>query len=194
MGSSRRPSRARAFVALRDLLLEHPWGEVTLEAVAKRAGVSRQTLYNDFGSRNGLALAYTEGMVDAYLDLVDEAMAEAPDAAAGIESMVRLLLEATSSDPLIQRVQTGNAHHDLVRIVTSDSGPLLDRIAVRLRDGLLRRWPDLDPQRAEAGAVLMARFGLGLVTMPPPDGVDLAPGTAAVLAPGLRADRPGTAV
>lgn len=194
MSSARRPSRARAFVALRELLLEHPWGEVTLEAVAKRAGVSRQTLYNDFGSRNGLALAYTEGMVDSYLDLVDEAMAAAPDPAAAVESMVRLLLEATASDPLIQRVQTGTAHHDLVRIVTSDSGPLLDRIAGRLRDGLLRRWPDVDPQRAEAGAVVMARFGLGLVTMPPPAGTDLAPGIAAVLGPGLRPGGAGAAV
>lgn len=194
MSSARRPSRARAFVALRELLLEHPWGEVTLEAVAKRAGVSRQTLYNDFGSRNGLALAYTEGMVDSYLDLVDEAMAAAPDPAAAVESMVRLLLEATASDPLIQRVQTGNAHHDLVRIVTSDSGPLLDRIAGRLRDGLLRRWPDVDPERAEAGAVVMARFGLGLVTMPPPAGSDLAPGIAAVLGPGLRPGGAGAAV
>lgn len=191
MSRSRRPSRARAFVALRELLLEHPWGEVTLEAVANRAGVSRQTLYNDFGSRNGLAIAYTEGMVDTYLDLVDEAMVAAPDLAAGIESMVRLLLEATTADPLVQRVQKGNAHHDLVRIVTADSGPLLDRIAGRLRDGLLRRWPDVEPRRAEAGAVVMARFGLGLVTMPPPAGTDLAPGIAAVLAPGLRPDRPG---
>ncbi|NYJ00856.1 AcrR family transcriptional regulator [Nocardioides thalensis] len=194
MGSTRRPSRARAFVALRELLIEQPWGEVTLEAVAKRAGVSRQTLYNDFGSRNGLAIAYTESMVDTYLDLVDEAMAAAPDPATGIESMVRLLLDATASDPLVQRVQTGNAHHDLVRIVTSDSGPLLDRIAGRLRDGLLRRWPEIDPQRAEAGAVVMARFGLGLVTMPPPAGADLAPGIAAVLAPGLRPGNVDSAV
>lgn len=186
MSSSRRPSRTRAFVALRELLLEHPWGDVTLEAVAKRAGVSRQTLYNDFGSRNGLALAYTERVVDAYLDLVDEAMAAAPDPAAGVESVVRLLLEATASDPLVRRVQSGDAHHDLVRIVTSDSGPLLDRIAVRLRAGLLRRWPDVDQRRAESAAVLMARFGLGLVTMPPPADADLAPGIAAVLAPGLR--------
>lgn len=188
MSSSRRPARARVFVALRELLLDRPWGEVTLEAVAKRAGVSRQTLYNDFGSRNGLALAYTESMVDTYLDLADEAMAADPDPAVGIEATVRLLVEATSSDPLIQRVQTGEAHHDLVRIVTSDSGPLLDRIAGRLRDGLLRRWPDVDPERAEAGGLLMARFGLGLVTMPPPTGVDLAPGIAAVLARGLQPD------
>lgn len=176
-------------MALRDLLLEHPWGEVTLEAIAKRAGVSRQTLYNDFGSRNGLAVAYTEAMVDTYLDLVDEAMASDPDPAVGIEATVRLLVEATAADPLIQRVQTGNAHHELVRIVTSDSAPLVDRITRRLRESVERQWPEVDPQRADAAAVLMARFGLGLVTMPPPEGVDLAPGLAAVLAPALRSGR-----
>lgn len=181
-----RPSRARTFVALRELLLEHPWGEVTLEAVAKRAGVSRQTLYNDFGSRNGLAQAYTEAMVDAYCDAVDEAMDAAPDPSSGIEAAVRLIIEGTASDPLIRRVQTGEAHHDLVRIVTADSGPLLDRIAGRLRDSLLAHWPDVAPDRADAAAVLMARLGLGFATMPPPEGVDLAPGIGAVLGAGLR--------
>jgi AcrR family transcriptional regulator len=190
---SRGRSRARTFVALRDLLLEHPWAEVTLEAVAKRAGVSRQTLYNDFGSRNGLAQAYTEAMADAYCDLVDEAMGADDDLRVGIEAAIRLILEGTGADPLIQRVQTGQAHHDLVRIVTADSGPLLERIAGRLAGSLLKHWPELDAVRAEAAGVLMARVGLGFAVMPPPRGVDLAPAIAAVLTTGLGTPGPDTA-
>jgi AcrR family transcriptional regulator len=45
------PTRVAVFAALREVLEEKPWSKVTLEAVAKRAAVSRQTIYNDFGSR-----------------------------------------------------------------------------------------------------------------------------------------------
>ena len=40
------------------LLRERPWAEVTLAEVAKEAGISRQTIYNEFGSRTALAQAY----------------------------------------------------------------------------------------------------------------------------------------
>jgi AcrR family transcriptional regulator len=171
------------FAALRELLLEKPWAEVTLEAVAKTAGVSRQTLYNDFGSRRGLAEAYTFAMADAYCDAVEELLAGEPDPRLALEAAVQLFLSGAEEDPLIRRVQSGEAHHDLVRIVTADSGPLLDRITERLGAALSGRWPDVDAGTIEAAATLMARLALGLVTMPPPSGDALAKRIALLLAP-----------
>src|ERR1700756_6053704 len=43
--------------AARELLGERGWARVTMAVVAARAGVSRQTLYNTFGSRDELAQA-----------------------------------------------------------------------------------------------------------------------------------------
>ena len=44
--------------AMRDLLLTKDWSSITLADVANAAGVSRQTIYNEFGSRQGLAQGY----------------------------------------------------------------------------------------------------------------------------------------
>ena len=46
--------------AMRDLLLTRDWSAITLSDVARAAGISRQTIYNEFGSRQGLApVSYT---------------------------------------------------------------------------------------------------------------------------------------
>lgn len=184
-GGARRHSREDVFVALRELLLEQPWADVTLEAVAKRAGVSRQTLYNDFGSRKGLAEAYTFALADAYCEAADAALRSDPDPRLAIEAAMQLFLDATSADPLVRRVQAGEAHHDLVRIVTADSGPLVDRIAERLAGSMRAIWPAPSPEVVSAAAMVMARLGLGMVTMPPPSSDGLARGVATLLAPAV---------
>lgn len=159
---------AAVFDALRNLLLEHPWGDVTLEAVARDAGVSRQTLYNAFGSRYGLAQAYTLALADLLCDAIAATLAEHPlDRRTGVEQGLLLYLETSVGDPLIQRVRAGDAHPDLVRLVTADAGPLLVRVAERLEAGARAAWPTVSPQRARTFARALARLAVSFVTMPP---------------------------
>jgi AcrR family transcriptional regulator len=54
-------SRERILAAVRSLLEEGTFHETTVEQVAERAGVSRATLYAQFGSRLGLVDAMCEG-------------------------------------------------------------------------------------------------------------------------------------
>lgn len=178
---------AAVFDALRALLLEHPWGEVTLEAVARDAGVSRQTLYNAFGSRYGLAQAYTLALADVLCDAIAETVAAYPeDPRRGLEQALLLYLETSQADPLIRRMRSGEAHHDLVRIVTTDAGPLLERVAARLEDAVRVAWPHLSSDRVTAWSRTVARLAASYVSMPPADDESpaaLAAGLADVLAP-----------
>ncbi|MGW1869129.1 TetR/AcrR family transcriptional regulator [Streptomyces mauvecolor] len=57
-----------------------PWSGVRMVDVASAAGVSRQTLYNEFGSKDGLARALVRREADVYLRGVDRALAERPPA------------------------------------------------------------------------------------------------------------------
>lgn len=50
-------TRERIFEATHDLWLDRPYDELTLDAVAERAGVTRQTVLRHFGSKDGLVLA-----------------------------------------------------------------------------------------------------------------------------------------
>ena len=178
--------RAPVFDALRELLLEHPWGEVTLEAVAREAGVSRQTLYNAFGSRNGLARAYTLHLADALCDAIGATLAEHPqDTRGGLEEALRLFLAVAQEDPLIRRVRSGEAHPDLVRMVTVDAGPLLVHVTNRLDDVVLAAWPSVDPTVARTVSRTVARIAVSYISTPPETEEDVAPGLAARLAPRL---------
>ncbi|MBM7518102.1 TetR/AcrR family transcriptional regulator [Nocardioides nitrophenolicus] len=179
--------RTAVFAALRALLLERPWGDVTLEAVARDAGVSRQTLYNSFGSRHGLAQAYTVDLADALCALIAATLAEHASPRDGLEHGLRLFLETAADDPLIGRVRAGDAHHDLVRIVTTDAGPLLVRVAERLEAGALAAWPGADPDVVRVLARTLARIALSYVTMPPEyddSPAAIAAGLSVLLTPG----------
>jgi AcrR family transcriptional regulator len=56
-------------------LARRPWLAVRMVDVAAVAGVSRQTLYNEFGSKDGLARALLRRETDTYLHGVDRALA-----------------------------------------------------------------------------------------------------------------------
>src|ERR1700676_666697 len=60
--------------AMRDLLLTRDWSSITLADVARAAGISRQTIYNEFGSRQGLALGYAMRLADHLVDEIDHAI------------------------------------------------------------------------------------------------------------------------
>ena len=180
------PARTAVFAALGEVLTEKPWRKVRLEEVAQRAGVSRQTIYNDFGSRYGLAEAYAYGVADALCDLIAGDMAaRADDPRAALESGLRMFFEATSADPLIRRVQEGEAHEDLMRLVTSDSGPLLTHIADRLAASISQVWPGVDADVTRTLARTIARLAISYVALPPETDDDVASGLAALLAPTL---------
>lgn len=53
-------TRERILRSAYDLWLERPYHEVTMEAVAKAAGVSRQTIVRQFASKDDLALAVVD--------------------------------------------------------------------------------------------------------------------------------------
>lgn len=186
----RRSSAARRdaiFTALRDLLLAKPWGDVTLEAVATEAGVSRQTLYNSFGSRYGLAQAYTIALADALCDLIAATVEEhRDDPRAGLEAGLQIYLEVAATDPLIQRVRAGDAHPDLVQLVTADAGTLLTHVASRLEAALGTSWPEVDPDHRRTLARTVARLAVSFVPMPPEyddSPAAIATGLSSLLAP-----------
>lgn len=55
-------------------LTRRPWTAVRMVDVAAAAGVSRQTLYNEFGSKEGLARALVRREADGYLAGVERAL------------------------------------------------------------------------------------------------------------------------
>ncbi|MFD3514240.1 TetR/AcrR family transcriptional regulator [Streptomyces sp. NPDC058657] len=84
------------------------WSAVRMVDVAATAGVSRQTLYNEFGSKEGLARALVRREADGFFAGVDRVLGERAgtdtDRLVGVaEWMVR----AARADPLVRALLTG---------------------------------------------------------------------------------------
>src|SRR5205085_12264654 len=123
--------------ALRELLQTRDWSAVTPSDVAGAAGISRQTIYNEFGSRQGLAQGYALRLADRLVDAVHTAI----DANVGniYEALLqgfRSFFAESAADPLVISLLTGVAKPDLLQIITTDSAPIITRASGRLTTAL----------------------------------------------------------
>lgn len=101
--------------AARDLLLDaayaaltrRPWYAVRMVDVAAAAGVSRQTLHNEFGTKDGLARALVEREAAAFLAGVDRALAGGPDPHPRLTALVEWIAAAARDNALVKALLTG---------------------------------------------------------------------------------------
>ncbi|MDN3297960.1 helix-turn-helix domain-containing protein, partial [Streptomyces ficellus] len=84
-----------------------PWSAVRMVEVAAAAGVSRQTLYNEFGSKEGLARALVRRETDACLYGVERVLAARPDAVDRLVSVAEWLAGEAAARPLLRALLTG---------------------------------------------------------------------------------------
>ncbi|MFF5719970.1 TetR/AcrR family transcriptional regulator [Streptomyces buecherae] len=87
-----------------------PWGTVRMVDVAAAAGVSRQTLYNEFGNKDGLARALVRRETEAYLRGVEQALApgdEARDPADRLAAAAAWTVRVARGNALVRAALTG---------------------------------------------------------------------------------------
>ncbi|MEV3971770.1 helix-turn-helix domain-containing protein [Streptomyces sp. NPDC050698] len=88
-------------------LARRPWSAVRMVDVAAAAGVSRQTLYNEFGSKDGLARALVRREADGYLAGVDRALAGYSDPRDRLTATAEWTASAARENILVRAMLTG---------------------------------------------------------------------------------------
>lgn len=88
-------------------LARRPWSAVRMVDVAATAGVSRQTLYNEFGSKDGLARALVRREADAYLAGVERALASHTDPRERLAASAEWTASAARGNALVRAMLTG---------------------------------------------------------------------------------------
>jgi AcrR family transcriptional regulator len=157
--------------AVGELLAEKPWTEVTMAAVAKRAGVSRQTLYNAFGNREELAQAYLMREAGRFLAAVEEAVtANAGDARRALASSAELFLSLVGTHPMVRALSTQEGE-ELVALATVRGGALLTGMTDQLGELIVATWPQVDPDGARLLAATLVRLAISHAVLPtaPPE-------------------------
>jgi AcrR family transcriptional regulator len=170
--------------AMRDLLNTRDWASITLADVAGTAGISRQTIYNEFGSRHGLAQGYALRLADRLVDVVDDAIeANVGDIQTAFLEGFRSFFTESASDPLVISLLTGGTKPDLLQIITTDSAPIITRASERLTASLIRSWVRASDDDAGILARAIVRLAMSYVSMPPEADHDVAADLARLLTP-----------
>lgn len=133
---------------------------VTLSGVAADAGVSRQTLYNEVGGREGLlqALSLREGQ-RILADVVRAARDAPGDVGDAVGAATIVGLRAAADDPLVKAGVIG-ASAELLPFVTTAGGALLTLLRDGCAEVLLDRWPRLDPAETRWAMEMGVRLAL----------------------------------
>ncbi|MER6060508.1 TetR/AcrR family transcriptional regulator [Streptomyces sp. NPDC004059] len=88
-------------------LARRPWSAVRMVDVAAAAGVSRQTLYNEFGSKDGLARALVRREADGYLAGVERALAVPGEPRERLTAVAEWTRSAARDNVLVRAMLTG---------------------------------------------------------------------------------------
>ena len=169
---------------MRALLLTKDWSSITLSDVAKAAGISRQTIYNEFGSRQGLAEGYALRLADRLVDAVDDAITNnVGDAHTAFLEGFRAFFAESASDPLVISLLTGVAKPDLLQLITTDSAPIITRCSERLTSTFTHSWVQASDEDAGVLARAIVRLAMSYVSMPPEADHDVALDLARLMTP-----------
>lgn len=88
-------------------LARRPWAAVRMVDVAAAAGVSRQTLYNEFGGKEGLARALVRREADGYLAGVERALGSHTEVRERLTATAEWVALAARENVLVRAMLTG---------------------------------------------------------------------------------------
>ncbi|WP_017564236.1 TetR/AcrR family transcriptional regulator [Nocardiopsis deserti] len=141
------------------------WSDRRMVDIAAVARVSRQTLYNVFGSKEGLLQAVVVREVNALLDRVVRLLEEeGEDPPHAVSRATRLVLLSARDNPLLRAVVTGD--HGLLPVLTTRAEPLLDVLGERITALLGERYPELADSAAEVAADVALRLTVSYSLQP----------------------------
>lgn len=173
--------RDTVFGAVDDLVRSHGWSATSMSDIAKAVGVSRQTLYNEFGSRSALVEAYLGREIDLLVQRVTEVVrAHGDDAHLALHQAFALFLQLASDEPVVQIIVSNAEAGELHRML-----PTLGQALARGRIAQLipEFWPQVGAADAELLADTLVRLAISHAMLPIGDPDDVAAGVGRMLGP-----------
>ncbi|OON81248.1 TetR/AcrR family transcriptional regulator [Streptomyces tsukubensis] len=174
-------------------LTRRPWPEVRMVEVALAAGVSRQTLYNEFGSKDGLARALVGRAAESYLRGAERVLAVRLGTADRLTALAEWTVGAARGSPLVRALLTGCWGERLpqpgpreapgvrpggvpsprrARPPTPGPTQLMTSVRDRAVAALGKEFPQEDPEELSRRSETALRLALSYVVAPDGEGAD----------------------
>lgn len=170
--------RANSMSTLRDRILdsavevvaESGWSAVTMVAVGERAGVSRQSVYNEIGSKPLLAEALIAREVTFFLRAVSAAIEGESQPNDSVRAAACSVFSIASDNVLLAAALSpgSDAATELLPLLTTQSAPILEGAAGLVIDSLDRQYPEILPEGEilRAAVVVVVRLVLSYLIRP----------------------------
>lgn len=164
--SYRRQVREQALGVALELTLAHGWDGVRMGRVAELTGVSRPTLYKEFGDKQGLADALALGETERFVaGVVRELDETAGDPTTVLRSALEHCLAAVRDSPLLHDMLSGPGSSGLLPQLTTRSAPTIELAEVALTPWLRVQFPAAAPERLAATVDTVVRLVISHVVL-----------------------------
>jgi AcrR family transcriptional regulator len=151
----------------RDLLQQRDWSDITMADIAAAAGVSRQTLYSEFGSRGEFAQALVLREADRFVAEVEQAVdSNRHDPVVALAAAFDVFLTAAADNPLIRAVVSGGGDDSLLPYVTTQGQPVVAQAADRLAAVISAAWPQMDADASGLLSECVVRLAISYAALP----------------------------
>lgn len=155
--------------AAREITTTEGWSRLTMGAVASRAGISRQHLYNEIGTKQRLGHALVDRETDVFLvGMCEQLRAHPGDVPAGVEAAVRHALDRGADNVLLKAVLAadGSQGASLLPLLTARPEAVLTRATRALRAELAALLPPPLPPGLDVHVDALVRLVLSHLTQP----------------------------
>lgn len=171
--------------AAAELLAARGYAGLRMADVAAAAGVSRQTVYNEFGNKAGLVEAVVLRTTSEFLDGIHQRLGSADDLLGGIRCAVIYTIEHARENALVASALGTKAGEDLLPLLTTRGEPVLtaatSMAALRYRELA----PGLDEDAAKLLSETVVRLALSHLVLQTHTAAEAAEMICAAIAPFL---------
>ncbi|GAB3676857.1 TetR family transcriptional regulator [Actinocorallia lasiicapitis] len=137
----------RLLDAAYELVTGNGWARLRMSHIATTAGVSRQTVYNEYGTKDAIGQALVMREVERFLlGIAEQLDAHRTDAQAAFEAAVAYTLTLAADNPLLKAILTSSRGGDeeLLTHLTTRSEPLIDTASIMLDTYAADAWPEVE--------------------------------------------------
>jgi len=161
------PVRSALLDAAYDAAVSGDWARTRMVDVARAAGVSRQTLYNEFGSKEALAQAMAMREVEQFIAgteaALDEADPETPVQA--VRAGALYTLRTAADNPLLKAALTAD-DSGLLSFLTTRGEPAHAAARDSFERYYAARWPELSAEDIALAAETITRLTISYLMLP----------------------------
>jgi AcrR family transcriptional regulator len=182
---TKRRLREELLDAAYDAIVTGGYDGLRMADVGRRTGVSRQTVYNEFGDKWGVLQAVAARETERFLVDVNAALAAHADPIDGLRAAVERALTLASDNPLVKAALSAPGSDQASQLLTTRGQQVLELSHQRLDAHVREHWPDIAATDATTCVDIALRVVLSHIVNPGPAPATVADQIARVLGPFL---------